>query len=110
METRKFYTMEDWHRDGVLKVKEGEIITDEVYYQLRDCVPPYWLGCGVFQVGEPYSCIFDKYGNLRDLYQTYIRVDDDDNFEYIGLRFGINSREEAWEVYPKKEINATCVK
>lgn len=99
--------MQDWERDGVLKVKEGEIITNEVYYQLRDCVPPRWNGRGVFQAGEAYHHVFDKDDNLRALYQTYVRVDDDDNFEYIGLRFGINSCEDSWKIYHEKEINAT---
>lgn len=49
------YTKKDWERDGDLLVKIGDVIDKEVFYQLRDCVPPKTLSKGIFQVGEAYD-------------------------------------------------------
>lgn len=48
----KVYTMQDWERDGVLSLSIGQPISDEVFYALRDCVPPTLLRWNLFQVGE----------------------------------------------------------
>lgn len=77
------YTMEDWHRDGYLKVKVGQVITPEVFWELADCVPPQTLHNGIFQVGEPDS---HDWNTGEALYQTFEKVSEDYHYRYIGLR------------------------
>ena len=61
------YTKKDWERDGDLRVKIGDMIDQEVFYQLRDCVPPKTLSEWIFQVGEAHD--HDEQGNA--LYTTF---------------------------------------
>ena len=74
------YTMADWRRDRTLKVKDGQLIAPEVYYQLRNCVPPMSDGL-IFQVGEAYDS--DPMTG-KDLYWTF-KHEGDDYYRYIGL-------------------------
>ena len=63
------YTMQDWERDGIINVQVGQAIEDKVFYELRDCVPPAYLGGGLFQVGEPAGHDAVTYLPLYDTYQ-----------------------------------------
>ena len=65
------YTKKDWGRDGDLCVKIGDVIDQEVFYQLRDCVSPKMLSNGIFQVGEAHD--HDEQGNA--LYTTFKSTD-----------------------------------
>ena len=73
------YTQEDWSRDGLLRVQPGQYIDDEVFYQLRDVVPPTTLRYGIFQPGEADSMSQD----FQDLFMTFVR--EGDMWKYIGL-------------------------
>lgn len=73
------YTIEDWRRDGTLKVKPGQLIDDEVFYQLRDSVPPTTMKRTCFQPGEAYSMSTD----FTELFQTFIQKEE--GWLYVGL-------------------------
>lgn len=75
----KTYTMQDWANDGTLKLQRGQFISDEVFYQLRDGVPPTTLRLGIFQMGEA-DCMHPDYGCL--LYLTFRRVGE--LWQYVG--------------------------
>lgn len=60
--------MEDWHKDGVLTVAVGQIVSEEVVDELKNCVPPAYLGRGLFQVGEPVDIDVET---GKDLWNTY---------------------------------------
>lgn len=79
------YTMKDWERDGQLKVELYQNISPDVFYELRDSVPPQALQGTFFQVGEVYT---HKYGVPH--YQTFERVGYAKNGEpiymYVGLK------------------------
>lgn len=36
----KIYTMEDWERDGVLRIVPGQEVCERLYYEQMNCVPP----------------------------------------------------------------------
>ncbi len=72
------YTMQDWERDRDLRVKIGEVIEKEVFYQLRDCLPPTTLSSEIFQVGEAHD--HDEQGCA--LYTTFKSTDD--GWMYVG--------------------------
>ena len=86
---KNIYTMQDWERDGTLKVKVGQIIEPEVFYQLLNCVPPHYWAKGFFQVGEPSS--FD-FTSGKQTYQTYEKVNEDDYYKYIGNRTSLTNK------------------
>lgn len=65
------YTIDQWKTDGTLSVQKGQLITDEVYSELRDCVPPAYLRGGIFQVGEAAN--HDE--QFLPIYATFIRQD-----------------------------------
>lgn len=69
------YTMEDWKRDGSIKLFVGDVVEDAVIDQLAGAVPPHYWAHGSFQCGEPW--MHDKDGN--PLYQTF------SGNKYIGL-------------------------
>ena len=75
------YTMDDWRRDGSLKVQIGQLIAPEVYWQLRDSVPPMSDG-GCFQPGEAYD---HDWRTGKALYQTFTR-EGDSYYRYKGLQ------------------------
>lgn len=62
------YTVENWKRDGVLRLLRGVVYDDEIIYTLIEGMPPTWNKYGVFQVGEANTC--DANGVL--LYSTFI--------------------------------------
>lgn len=78
------YTMEDWKRDGSLKVEVNQIISDEVYETLLNCIYPTTYTRGLFQVGEPAD---HEYEALKDgieipLFDTYKRTNE--GWMYLG--------------------------
>ena len=49
------YTMEDWKKDGTFKAAIGQNVSDEVYYQLLNSVPPVYMKSPYLQIGEPWD-------------------------------------------------------
>lgn len=47
--------MEQWKADGTLKVRQGQMVSNDVIDELLGCVPPTTYSLGLFQVGEPYD-------------------------------------------------------
>lgn len=86
------YTEEDWARDHTLKVKEGQLIAPEVYWQLLGDVPPMTNGL-IFQPGEAYD--YDP-KNRCQLYMTF-KKEGDDMYRYIGLRPAYNGNTQMYE-------------
>jgi hypothetical protein len=41
------YTMEDWEKDGSLKIQIGQVTSDEVIDELLNCLPPNTTRSGV---------------------------------------------------------------
>ena len=63
------YTMEQWRKDGELRLTEGQRVAHEVIIELRDSVPPTCWGSFYFQPGEGYDC--DAEYPYLSLYQTF---------------------------------------
>lgn len=80
MENNNIYTMADWERDRTLKVKVGQVITPEIYYQLLGALPPH-RNDHLFQAGEPNT---HDWNTDTPLYKTFERMDGD-YYKYIGL-------------------------
>lgn len=79
------YTMDDWRRDGTLKVKEGQLISPDVFYELLESTPPTSTG-RIFQPGEAYSHRFVGYPeNFELLYQTF-KNEGNNYYRFIGLQ------------------------
>lgn len=78
------YTMEDWKRDGSLKVKVNQIISNEVAKQLINSVPPTTYCRGLFQVGEPADHEYESLNNgvENPLFDTYKRTNE--GWMYLG--------------------------
>ena len=81
------YTAEQWAADGSLNVKEGQVITPDVFWRLCEALPPHRWSGGIFQPGEPYTHEPDPNnpGYMRPLYETFEAIGDD-YYKYIGLR------------------------
>lgn len=71
--------MKDWERDGTLKLTPGQLVADEVVNELKNCVPPAYLGHGLFQTGEPASTDAETYCSLFD---TFLRANE--GWTYMG--------------------------
>lgn len=67
MSTNNIYTKEQWSKDGSLSVNVGQLISEEVFCQLLESVPPKTFGRGIFQVGEPRNHDFA----MRPLFDTF---------------------------------------
>ena len=78
----KTYTMEDWQKDRTFKAAIGQNVSDEVYYQMLNSVPPVYMGCGFTQIGEPYS---HELKTGQPLYITFC------GRKYLGLRKDFNT-------------------
>lgn len=74
----KTYTMDDWRRDGELKIQIGQRIDDEVFAELKNNVQPKAYSKRCFQPGEVQT----KSVNGEDLYLTFTL---DDGWKYLGL-------------------------
>lgn len=90
------YTMEDWRRDGTLKVAEGQLIAPDVYFQLLESVPPASTG-RIFQPGEAYS--YDWKRGVQ-LYQTF-KNEGNNYYRYVGLKplAGYGSQGDSEQLY-----------
>ena len=75
------YTMRDWIEDGTLKIREGDLIEPEIYWELLNCLPPRSNG-HYFQVGEAYS--HDR-NTGKALYQTFEDMGEN-YYLYVGLK------------------------
>lgn len=73
------YTMEQWNLDKEFKAQIGQEVSDEVFEEMRDCVPPAYYSQGIMQVGEPYDADAETYENL---YATFVRTDN--GWKYVG--------------------------
>ena len=80
--TYDVYTSEDWERDSTLKVKEGQVIEPEVYWQLLNAVPPKSYRGHIFQPGEPYS---HDWNTGQALFQTFESMGGN-YYLYVGLQ------------------------
>lgn len=84
----KTYTMEDWRKDRSFNAAIGQEVTQEVYDDLLNALPPTFRGCGYMQTGGAYSLI-----RVGDRYvDTYITFN---GLEYVGhvpnmQRYGIS--------------------
>ena len=74
------YTMEQWEKDKVLNIKNGQKVSNDVVRELMNCVPPAFRERGIFQPGEAYCTEKDTY---YDLYMTFTK-DGDDYWTYCG--------------------------
>lgn len=77
--SNKLYTLKDWRKDRVLKVKIGQYVDYGVINQLMDGLPPLTYDNGIFQPGEPYDHNI-KTGEL--LFRTFV---EDGGYRYVGL-------------------------
>ena len=75
------YTMKQWEIDGSLKIAVGQQVAVDVVSELKGCVPPAYLGNGIFQVGEPKSTDAET---CRDLFDTFTKDGDGSNWVYRG--------------------------
>lgn len=80
--SHEVYTGQDWERDGTLKVKEGQLIAPEVFWQLLNALPPRTYGRSIFQPGEAYS---HDWNTGRALYQTFESMGND-YYKYVGIK------------------------
>lgn len=74
------YTMEQWEKDKVLNIKNGQKVSNDVVRELMNCVPPAFRERGIFQPGEAYCT---EKGTYYDLYMTFAK-DGDDYWTYCG--------------------------
>lgn len=78
--------MEDWEKDGSLKIQIGQVTSDEVIDELLNCLPPKTYNKGLFQVGEPVDSDLESvengYGHDVQLYCTFKR--ESDGWVYCG--------------------------
>lgn len=63
--------MEQWRKDGELRLTEGQRVAHEVIIELRDCVPPAYYNPIYFQVGEPFD--HDAEQPWKALFSTFTR-------------------------------------
>lgn len=87
------YTMTDWKRDCGFKAKAGQEITEEIYNEMLNTMPPLKIPqagreiaekCGIipaagFLMGEPY-----EFGAAGTLYRMFVK-DPAGKFYYAGL-------------------------
>ena len=66
--------MEQWRKDGELRLTEGQRVAHEVIIELRDSVPPTCWGNFYFQPGEGYDADAE-YPYLK-LFMTFTRQDE----------------------------------
>lgn len=74
------YTLEQWRKDGSLKLQVTQLIGDDVFFQLRDCVLPHFYKYGIFQPGEPYDHDAE---NGVPLYMTFRKTSN--GWQYMGI-------------------------
>lgn len=86
---KQIYTMEQWAKDGSLdkdgsiNIEVGQEVSNEVILELKNCVPPAYLGNDIFQRGEPF-CV-DAVNPGSCLYFTFTHDGEAGNWIYRGL-------------------------
>ena len=107
----KKYTMEDWEKDGSLKIQIGQVTSDEVIESLLNCLPPTTYGRGIFQVGERKDSDYEELvnnDNYIELFDTFKR--ESGEWIYCGTcRIGetinrVGSSKYLWEQYKKPRL------
>ena len=73
-------SMEDWENSGLGSFDEfffpGDTVTDDVYDNFLDILPPATMRRNLLQVGEPAAHEKDpETGNYRATYSTFVRTD-----------------------------------
>ena len=76
------YDMKQWKKDGTINPKEGEQITDEVFNEIFNCMPPAMNTRSIFQMGEAWDHI-EVNNHYYARYYTFVK--NDDKWYYIGL-------------------------
>lgn len=95
------YTMEKWNEDGTLKIAVGQRVAEDVVFELEGCVPPTYLGRGIFQVGEPKSTDPETYEHLYDTFTH----DGEDWWTYRGeCRYGETEHRKSWEAKYEEQM------
>ena len=69
--------MEDWKKDRTFKAEPGQEVSEEVYYDMLNGVPPHFWQLGYLQVGEPYDMLIIK-NKCLNLYATF------NGLEFVG--------------------------
>jgi len=58
-------------------VKPGDFVDEKTADYFLDILPPASMSRGYFQVGEPYSHVYDEEtGRYKATFSTFLRVDD----------------------------------
>lgn len=81
--SKTVYTMEQWAKDGSLKIKVGQEVDSAVIDRLLNALPPTYYKKGIFQPGEAYCVDVVNPGSC--LYQTFTNDGMDLNWVYRGL-------------------------
>ena len=76
----KKYTMEQWYKDGSLKLQVGQLIDENVFFEMRDCMLPHFFKLGIFQPGEAYDHDAE---NGQPLYMTFKNTSN--GWQYMGI-------------------------
>lgn len=74
------YTMEQWRKDGSLKLQVGQLIDENVFFEMRDCMLPHFFKLGIFQPGEAYDHDAE---NGQPLYMTFKKTSN--GWQYMGI-------------------------
>lgn len=81
-------TRETLPKDGWCCVNPGTEISEEIYWDMLNMLPPLSLRnspyCG-FQTSEPYSHEEDSKGRWRSKHMTFVMVGD--KYYYAGVQF-----------------------
>lgn len=64
----KQYTLKDWENNQTFSAAIGQPVSNAVFNQFLNCVPPAYYRGGIMQVGEPAST--DK-ETFKDLFTTF---------------------------------------
>lgn len=80
-EKKNQYTLDDFKKDGELKIKSGQSINDKLFYYLKNKMQPRSFGKKCFQPGIVVGKSIDN----EDLYYTFVLKDE---WVYIGLCAG----------------------
>lgn len=66
-EKQDLYTMDDWKRDGTLKLKKGQCVSNEIIDELKNSMPPKAYSLRCFQPGE----VRGQSADGDELYRTF---------------------------------------
>lgn len=65
----RIYTMKDWEKDGAFSAAVGQVVSNDVFNEMLNCVPPAYYGGGLMQVGEPISTDKETYKSLFSTFE-----------------------------------------